>query len=90
MPPRLFEVTVVGRRLWIEVDGRVQCVSFRVARVVDATSEDDAVRAALAVVGSDPRAQAIAGKPAPSLSVERVAAVESRPPVNPGFRFLPE
>lgn len=81
---------MAGRRLWIEIDGRVRCMAFRVSRVVDAINKDDAVRKALVVVAGDPKAQGIAGKPAPDLSVENVAQVPSRPTVNPGFRFFPE
>ena len=90
LPPLLFEVTVAGRHLWIEVDGRVKCMAFRVARVVDAISKDDAVRKALVMVAGDPKAQGVAGKPAPELSVEHVARVKARPAVNPGFMFFPD
>jgi hypothetical protein len=90
MPPLLFEVTVVGRRLWVEVDGRVRGMSFRVARVVDAINRDDAASKGLVIVASDPKAQGIAGKPVPELSVENVVKVKSRPAVKPGFMFFPE
>ena len=65
-------------------------MAFRVARVVDAINNDDALRKALVVVGGDPKAQGIAGKPAPELSVERVARVNARPAVNPGFMLFPD
>jgi hypothetical protein len=72
------------------MDGRVKCVAFRVARVVDAINKDDAARKALVVVAGDPKAQGLAGQPAPELSVERVTPVNARPAVNPGFMFFPD
>ncbi len=90
LPPLLFEVTVAGRHLWIEIDGRVKCMAFRVSRVVDAINKDDAARKALVVVAGDSKAQGIAGKPAPELSVERVEKVKARPAVNRGFMFFPD
>jgi hypothetical protein len=90
MASQLFEVTVIGRRLWIEVDGRVSCVDFRVSRVVDAIDADDAANRALAQVRADPKARGIAGQPPPELSVERVAAAASKPAVQPGFMFFPD
>lgn len=86
----LFEVTVAGRRLWIEIDGRVRCMAFRVLRVVNAINRDDAAAKALVMVRAEPKAQGVAGKPAPELSVEHVARVNVRPAVAPGFMFFPE
>ena len=86
----LFEVSVAGRRLWMEIDGRVRCMAFRVSRVVNAINKDDAAAKALVMVRADPKAQGIAGKPAPELSVEHVTKVRARPRVAPGFMFFPE
>jgi hypothetical protein len=65
-------------------------MAFRVARVVDAISRDDAVAKAMVMVRADPKAQGVAGKPAPELSVEHVVKVKARPAVKPGFMFFPD
>jgi hypothetical protein len=90
MASRLFEVTIIGRRLWIEVDGSLRCVGFRVSRVIDAIDADDAANQALVQVRAEPKARGIAGRPPPELSVERVAAAASKPAVQPGFLFFPD
>lgn len=81
---------MIGRHLWIEIDGRMKCAAFRVARVVDAISPADAAAKALVMVRAEPKAQGVAGKPAPELSVEHVARAKARPAVNPGFMFFPD
>jgi hypothetical protein len=85
-----FEVTVVGRGLWIAVDDEVRCVAFRVARVVEAPNLQAAGTKAVAAIRADPKARPLPGKPPPDLSVESVVPVEARPDVNPGFRFWPD
>lgn len=90
MRSRLFDVTVTGRGLWVEMDGRVRRVGFRVARVVEAIHEDEAVAKALALVAADPKTQPRAGKARPDLSVERVVRVASTPAVPAGFMFFPD
>jgi hypothetical protein len=65
-------------------------MAFRVARVVDAISRDDAAAKAVVMVRADPKAQGVAGKPAPELSVEHVERAKARPAVKPGFMFFPD
>jgi len=86
----LFEVTVVGRGLWIEIDHEVQRVMFRVARVVDAPDQETAADRALGLILADPKARHAPGKPPPDLSIEQIVTAKAVPRVNPGIRFSPE
>jgi hypothetical protein len=86
----LFEVTVQGRGLWIEIDAKVERVGFQVTRVVDADDVAGATEKALALLRSDRKARQLPGKPPPELFVGKVQRAASAPSVNPGFRFFPD
>ena len=89
----IFEVTLNGRELWISVDGELQRVAFRVARVVEA---DDATAAANRAGWSwwqkgQERANNCPAQTARQDIVVRgwSAGSARRPAVQPGFRFSP-
>jgi hypothetical protein len=86
----IFEVTLNGRGLWISVDGEIQRVAFRVARVVEADDAAAAADQAVELVAMDPKARPLPGKSAPDIAVETVVPVRRMPAVQPGFRFSPD
>lgn len=86
----LFEVTVRGRGLWVDIDGEIQRVGFRVMRVVDATSSTGAAEKALALIRDDPKTRPLAGRLAPDLFAEQVVPADAKPAVDAGFRFFPD
>ena len=85
-----FKVTVHGRGLWIDIDGEVERVGFRVARVVEAEHAGSAAQKAIDLVRNDPKARQLPGKAAPELSIEEVVRTGSAPAVDAGFMFFPD
>jgi hypothetical protein len=86
----LFEVTVRGRGLWIEIDAKVERVGFQVTRVVDADDVAGAGEKALALVRADPKARQLPGRPPPTILASKVVRAASVPDIAPGFRFFPD
>jgi hypothetical protein len=86
----LFKVTVRGRGLWIDIDGDVQRVGFRVTRVVEAEDERGAERKAVTLVRNDRKALPLPGKRSPMLTVEKIVRTRSAPAVDAGFMFCPD
>jgi hypothetical protein len=86
----LFEVTVRGHGLWIEIDGKVERMGFQVTRVVDADDVAGAGVQALALVRADPKARQLPGRPPPEIFANKVLRAVSVPAIAPGFRFFPD
>jgi hypothetical protein len=86
----LFEVTVRGHGLWIEIDGKVERVGFQVTRVVDADDVAGAGEKALALIRTDPKARQLPARPPPTILAGKVLRAASVPDIAPGFRFFPD
>ncbi len=86
----LFKVTLRGRGLWVDIDGKVQRVGFRVTRVVEAGDVGGAAHKAVTRIRTDPKARQLPGKPLPELSVEEAVRTGSAPAVDAGFMFFPD
>jgi hypothetical protein len=86
----LFKITLRGRGLWIDIDGDVQRVGFRVTRVVEAEDVEGASQKALTLIRSDRKAQPLPEKSPPEISVEEAEPTDSAPAVDAGFKFFPD
>ena len=86
----LFNVTLHGRGLWIDIDGDVQRVGFRVMRVVEAEDVESASQKAMTLIRNDRKAQPLPGKSPPEISVEEAVPADSAPAVAAGFKFFPD
>jgi hypothetical protein len=86
----LFEVTVRGHGLWIEIDGKVERAGFQATRVVEADDVAGAAEKALALVRADPKARQLPGRPPPTVLASKVVRAATVPAITPGFRFFPD